>query len=173
MNQGFATETDRPIFSGGALACRIFSKNIYRALGAENIRHRRAPSPKILMQRLLSLDYVLEHPELTWLPAEPEKVRCFEATADSGGRIQPFAGTAPAVGSGHAAGVRTANKALRQIENISGSDCSLLGGLGNVAATPWVRCPSKRSRGLSVQAPAWIRPLMVGVSLFLGIFVGS
>ena len=38
MNQGFATEADRPIFSGGAL-------------GAENIRHRRASAPKILMRR--------------------------------------------------------------------------------------------------------------------------
>ena len=29
--------------------------------------------------RLLSLDYVLEHPHLPWLPTEPEKVRAFEA----------------------------------------------------------------------------------------------
>ena len=31
------------------------------------------------MRRLLSLDYVLEHPHLPWLPTEPEKVRVFEA----------------------------------------------------------------------------------------------
>ena len=45
----------------------------------ENIRHRREASVNVLMRRLLSLDYVLEHPELDWLPTEPEKVRCFEA----------------------------------------------------------------------------------------------
>ena len=31
------------------------------------------------MRRLLSLDYVLEHPDLPWLPTEPEKVAAFEA----------------------------------------------------------------------------------------------
>ena len=58
--------------------CRIFSERLYRALGAEDIRHRRISSPEVLLRRLLSLDYVLEHPELSWLPTEPEKVDCFE-----------------------------------------------------------------------------------------------
>ena len=31
------------------------------------------------MRRLLSLDYVLEHPGLPWLPTEAEKIRAFEA----------------------------------------------------------------------------------------------
>ena len=31
------------------------------------------------MRRLLSLDYVLEHPDLPWLPTEREKVRAIEA----------------------------------------------------------------------------------------------
>ena len=31
------------------------------------------------MRLLLSLDYVLEHPHLPWLPTEPEKVGAFEA----------------------------------------------------------------------------------------------
>ena len=31
------------------------------------------------MRRLLSLDYVLEHPGLPWLPTESEKVGAFEA----------------------------------------------------------------------------------------------
>ncbi len=30
------------------------------------------------MRRLLSLDFVLEHPGMNWLPAEPEKVEFFE-----------------------------------------------------------------------------------------------
>ena len=31
------------------------------------------------MRRLLSLDYVIEHSGLPWLPTEPEKVAAFEA----------------------------------------------------------------------------------------------
>ena len=31
-----------------------------------------------MLRRLLSLDYVLEHPQLPWLPTEPEKVSFFE-----------------------------------------------------------------------------------------------
>ena len=53
--------------------CRIFSRRLYRALGVEDIRHRRTASPTVLMRRLLSLDYVLEHPDLPWLPTEPRK----------------------------------------------------------------------------------------------------
>ena len=44
--------------------CRIFSRRIYRALGTEDSRHRRVASTEILLRRLLSLDYVLEHPAL-------------------------------------------------------------------------------------------------------------
>ena len=33
----------------------------------------------MLLRRLLSLDYVLEHTGLPWLPTEPEKVGAFEA----------------------------------------------------------------------------------------------
>ena len=32
----------------------------------------------MLLRRLLSLDYVLEHTKLSWLPTEPEKVSCFK-----------------------------------------------------------------------------------------------
>ena len=51
--------------------CRIFSRGIYQALGTEDIRHRRVASREILFRRLLSLDYVIEHPGLPWLPTEP------------------------------------------------------------------------------------------------------
>ena len=59
---------------GGAV-CWIRSKAIYRALGVENIRHRRPASRPLLIRRLLSLDYVIEHPGLNWLPGEHEKVQ--------------------------------------------------------------------------------------------------
>ena len=54
--------------------CRIVGRSVYRALGAEHIRHRRSASYAVLLRRLLSLDYVLERPELSWLVTEEEKV---------------------------------------------------------------------------------------------------
>ena len=73
-----AVESDSVTFNGGGRTCRISSKPIYRALGVENIRHRRKAQPPVVMRRLLSLDFVLEHPGMNWLPAEPEKVEFFD-----------------------------------------------------------------------------------------------
>ena len=71
-------EGDSMMFPGGARLCRISNMAIYRALGVENIRHRRKARNSVLMRRLLSLDFVLEHPGSNWLPTEPEKVDFFE-----------------------------------------------------------------------------------------------
>ena len=57
---------------------RIFSKTIYRELGITNVRHRRESSIEVTRRRLLSLDFVLDHPDLPWLATEQEKVACFE-----------------------------------------------------------------------------------------------
>ena len=73
-----ATENGQLMFNGRGKACRISSKPIYRALGAENIRHRRPAGYAVVMRRLLSLDFVLEYPGLNWLPTEPEKVDFFK-----------------------------------------------------------------------------------------------
>ena len=73
-----ALQTDQISFNGGGKTCRITSRAIYKALGVENIRHRRAASKPLVMRRLLSLDFVLEHAAMNWLPAEPEKVEFFE-----------------------------------------------------------------------------------------------
>ena len=71
-------ESDYLTFNGGGKTCRISGKAIYRSLGVENIRHRRKASRSVVMRRLLSLDFVLEHPGLNWLPTEGEKVEFFE-----------------------------------------------------------------------------------------------
>ena len=63
----------------GLKVCRVCARGIYRALGAEDIRHRRITSTEVVVRRLLSFDYVIEHPGLPWLPTEPEKVGAFEA----------------------------------------------------------------------------------------------
>lgn len=78
--QGVAVEEDPPAgIAGIGRVCRIHGRRIYRAIGAGDRRRRRVTSTEVLMRRLLSLDYVLEHPRLPWLPTEPEKVAAFEA----------------------------------------------------------------------------------------------
>ena len=61
-----------------SVSCR-HRRGIYRALGAGDTRRRRITSREVLMRRLLALDYVLDHPQLPWLPTEPEKMAAFEA----------------------------------------------------------------------------------------------
>ena len=78
MDRKLAVESDSVTFNGGGRTCRISSKPIYRALGVENIRHRRKAPPPVVMRRLLSLDFVLEHPGMNWLPTESEKVEFFQ-----------------------------------------------------------------------------------------------
>ena len=73
-----AVEHKHITFSGGTKLCRISSNAIYKALGVENIRHRRSATTTVVMRRLLSLDFVLEHSNMIWLPAEPEKLEFFE-----------------------------------------------------------------------------------------------
>ena len=69
-----AVEGEWPLVNGGGRTCRISSKPLYRALGVENIRHRRKAGAPVVMRRLLSFDFVLEHPGMNWLPTEREKV---------------------------------------------------------------------------------------------------
>ena len=73
-----AVEGEWPLVNGGGKTCRISSKPLYRALGVENIRHRRKAGAPVVMRRLLSLDFVLEHPGMNWLPTEGEKVEFIE-----------------------------------------------------------------------------------------------
>ena len=73
-----AVESDHVTFNGGGRTCRISGKAIYRALGVENIRHRRKANRSLVMRRLLSFDFVLEHPGMNWLPTEGEKVEFIE-----------------------------------------------------------------------------------------------
>ena len=60
------------------LLCRITNKAVYRSLGEADSRHRREASWPVVCRRLLSLDYVLDHPGLAWLPTESEMLTCFE-----------------------------------------------------------------------------------------------
>ena len=79
VEREIAVEGALPNKRGGAKAIRISNKPIYRALGIENVNHRRESDDSVMLRRLLSLDYVLEQPELPWLPTEQEKVSFFES----------------------------------------------------------------------------------------------
>ena len=80
VEAGIARETrlpDRRAYRPTSL-CHVRSRALYRTLGIEDSRHRRSASPELTMRRLLSLDYVLEHRDLDWLPSEREKLAYFE-----------------------------------------------------------------------------------------------
>ena len=71
--EGLGRSAARPIS-----VCHVNARTLYRALGIENHCHRRRASPEITIRRLLCLDYILEHPEQSWLPPEADKVAYFE-----------------------------------------------------------------------------------------------
>ena len=81
IEKKMGAEDERGMFPGGARAVLLTGKAIYRALGIENVRHRRGKeaTTHVLLRRLLSLDYLIERPTLGWLPTEEEKVQRFEA----------------------------------------------------------------------------------------------
>ena len=88
VERGLAVEFALPNNHGvSKRACRISHKPLYRELGIENVRHRREADDSLLLQRLLSLDFILEHPELPWLPSEQEKVAFFELLGIDRNRI--------------------------------------------------------------------------------------
>ena len=80
MDANLARETPFPDRRGyrPTGVCHVHGRSLYRALGIEHSRHRKRATPEITMRRLLSLDYVLEHQDLGWLPTEPEKLAYFQ-----------------------------------------------------------------------------------------------
>lgn len=69
-----AVEEAFPALGWKSRLVRICDRQFYEAAGLATARHRRTGSKNVLLRRLLSLDYVLEHPELPWLATEMEKV---------------------------------------------------------------------------------------------------
>ena len=78
LDAGIARDEPMPHRRCPQTFCHLYRRGLYRTLGIENDRHRRGGSAELIMRRLLSLDYVLEHPNLAWLPTEPEKVAYFQ-----------------------------------------------------------------------------------------------
>ena len=78
LEAGIAREEPIPDRRCPEVLCHVHHRSLYRGLGIEHNRHRRRGPPDLIMRRLLSLDYVMEHDDLGWLPTEPEKVAYFQ-----------------------------------------------------------------------------------------------
>ena len=77
---GLATEEE---LAGVGRCVHIHAKQVYRALGETDNRNRRRPGREKAIERLLCLDYVLDHPDEAWLPTEGGKRQaCEEAGID-------------------------------------------------------------------------------------------
>jgi hypothetical protein len=59
------------------LVYHLHTRAIYRAIGQEDNRNRRAASAALIARKLMVLDYVLGHDEVEWLATEPDKVALF------------------------------------------------------------------------------------------------
>ena len=67
VKRGFAVEESVPAVGGTSTkVCWITHKQLYRALDIPHVRYRRYADPRVLFRRLLSLDYVIEHPDFEW-----------------------------------------------------------------------------------------------------------
>jgi hypothetical protein len=53
------------------------ASSIYRALGQDDNRNRRAASPALIARKLMLLDYVLSEPTVEWLATEQDKIALF------------------------------------------------------------------------------------------------
>lgn len=55
----------------------LFSRIVYRAIGREHLRNRREHGLEHVRSRLMILDFVLAHPDYTYLETEQDKLRFF------------------------------------------------------------------------------------------------
>jgi hypothetical protein len=66
----------RPCLRNGKLY-HLFARNLYEAIGKDNVRFRRKHSPEYIRTRLAALDFVLGRVNFRFLETETEKVRLF------------------------------------------------------------------------------------------------
>jgi hypothetical protein len=59
------------------LIYNLFARPFYESIEKDNLRNRRRLSEELIRTRLLILDFVLAHPDLSYLETEHEKVRYF------------------------------------------------------------------------------------------------
>jgi hypothetical protein len=64
-------------FLRNGLVYHLFSRIVYRAIGRENLRNRRAHSLEHMRTRLVALDFVLAHLQYEYLETEDDKLNYF------------------------------------------------------------------------------------------------
>jgi hypothetical protein len=64
----------RQVFAHNRQVFHLRFRPLYRAVGDENSRNRRDHQPQAIKARLMTLDYVLAHPQNLYLATEQEKV---------------------------------------------------------------------------------------------------
>ena len=55
----------------------LFSRNLYEAIGRENVRFRRVHSTEYIRTRLIALDFILRNQDFTYLESEEQKLSFF------------------------------------------------------------------------------------------------
>jgi hypothetical protein len=55
----------------------LFSRNLYEAIGRDNVRFRRQHSTEYIRTRLIALDFILRNHDYTYLESEEQKLRYF------------------------------------------------------------------------------------------------
>jgi len=65
-------------FRSGARVYHLFSRQIYQAIGKDDLRTRRRHSLEYIRTRLVTLDFILRNPQRNYLETETEKVPFFE-----------------------------------------------------------------------------------------------
>ncbi|MGA7853191.1 MAG: hypothetical protein WCA15_07670 [Candidatus Acidiferrales bacterium] len=55
----------------------LFSRNLYEAIGRENVRFRRVHSTEYIRTRLIALDFILHNQDFTYLESEEQKLSFF------------------------------------------------------------------------------------------------
>jgi hypothetical protein len=55
----------------------LFSRNLYEAIGRENVRFRRVHSTEYIRTRLIALDFILRNQSFTYLESEEQKLSFF------------------------------------------------------------------------------------------------
>ena len=73
-----ATERPHRELRTTARVCHVSAHGLYQTLGVPHIRYRQSGTDAVLFRRLLSLDVVIERPDLSWLATEADTVAHFE-----------------------------------------------------------------------------------------------
>lgn len=76
-------------YRSGGRVYHVFARKLYQAIERENLRTRKKHEVEYVKTRLVTLDFVLGHPQHYYLETEPEKVKFFANQCNVGLDILP------------------------------------------------------------------------------------